>query len=68
MVFDPWPLTSCISEQVELIQIGRKASVGRLKNGVSHLKLKVSELTWRAELNLLNDLFIKYFNTLRKKT
>lgn len=40
--------------------------MGRLKNGVSHLKLKVSELTWRAELNLLNDLFIKYFNTQKK--
>ncbi|XP_042629937.1 protein FAM161A-like isoform X1 [Cyprinus carpio] len=31
------------SEQVELIQVGRKASVGRLKNGVSHLKLKQAQ-------------------------
>ncbi len=66
MVHDPWPLSSCISELVELIQIGRKDSVGRLKNGVSHLKLKVSEWTWRAELNLIKDLFIKYFNSQKK--
>ncbi|XP_016377681.1 protein FAM161A-like [Sinocyclocheilus rhinocerous] len=31
------------SEQVELIQVGSKASVGRLKNGVSHLKLKARQ-------------------------
>ncbi|XP_043119683.1 protein FAM161A-like isoform X2 [Puntigrus tetrazona] len=31
------------SEQVELIQIGRKASVGHLKNGVSPLKLKARQ-------------------------
>ncbi|KAL1257822.1 hypothetical protein QQF64_011066 [Cirrhinus molitorella] len=31
------------SEQVELIQVGGKASVGHLRNGVSHLKLKVRQ-------------------------
>uniref|UniRef100_A0A8C2CSZ3 Protein FAM161A-like n=1 Tax=Cyprinus carpio TaxID=7962 RepID=A0A8C2CSZ3_CYPCA len=40
------------SEQVELIQIGRKASVGCLKNGVSHLKLKARQISLEEQRKL----------------
>ncbi|XP_016125481.1 protein FAM161A-like [Sinocyclocheilus grahami] len=43
------------SEQVELIQIGRKASVGRLKNGVSHLKLKARQNSLEEQRKLLHS-------------